>query len=216
VKEIDPSAFDREDWPLVKFDRPAPLLATKEFLCSADRRILLKTFPAVADDEKRVFVVPSYIETIADRCFEDCCGFTTVVFDTPSNLKRVGDRAFLGAQLTSFTIPESIEEITGASFVGCRLGAIEIEPGNRKFIVEGDLLLTSDGCELVRYFGRELEVVVPSKVDVLGPSCFEECDEVEGIHFENGSQLRRISRCALTNCSSLRSISIPASVEMIE
>jgi hypothetical protein len=76
--------------------------------------------------------------------------------------------------------------------------------------------MTSDGALIVRYFRRELEVVVPASVEILGKSCFEQCHEVEMVLFENGSTLLRISRSALSHCISLGKISIPGSVEIIE
>jgi hypothetical protein len=93
---------------------------------------------------------------------------------------------------------------------------IEMARESRNFIVEGNLLLTSEGTEIVRYFGRELAVTIPAKVEILRKSCFEECNQIETIQFENGSKLRIISRSAVSKICSLRSISIPASVEIIE
>jgi hypothetical protein len=68
----------------------------------------------------------------------------------------------------------------------------------------------------VRYFGRELDVVVPMNVEILRKSCFQASKEVERVIFDNDSKLRIICRSALYNCSSLRCISIPASVEIID
>jgi hypothetical protein len=162
------------------------------------------------------FSVPSSVETIGDRSFENCVKLTTIAFEDASQLKKIGESAFARSQLTSITIPASTEEIDGSAFVGCPMVKIEIAPGSRNFTVEGNLLLTSDGTEIVRFFGQVLEIKVPAKVVILRKSCFEECDQVETILFENGSKLRRICRSALSNCSSLRSLSIPASVEIIE
>jgi hypothetical protein len=164
----------------------------------------------------RVFIVPSSVETIGDRCFEDCHNMTTITFGDSARLKRIGERAFAKSQLTSITIPASTEEIAGSAFVGCPILKIEIAAESRKFIVEGSLFLTSNGTEIVRFFGRELEIAIHAKVEILRKSCFEGCDHVEKIQFENGSKLLRISRSALSDCSSLRSMSIPAYVEVIE
>jgi hypothetical protein len=50
----------------------------------------------------------------------------------------------------------------------------------------------------------------------LQKSCFEGCAQIERIHFDNDSKLRLIGRSALSNNRSLQTISIPASVEVIE
>jgi hypothetical protein len=159
--------------------------------------------------------VPSSVEIIGDRCFEKCAGMETITFEDSSTLRKIGERAFADS-IGSITIPASTEEIDGSAFVGCRILTIGIAPESRKFTMEGNLLLASEGTEIVRYFGRELEVTVPLKVEILRKSCFEACSHIQEIHFGNGSQLRGISWYALSNCDSLKSISIPASVEVIE
>jgi hypothetical protein len=122
----------------------------------------------------------------------------------------------MGSRLKSITIPASTEEIDGSAFVGCPHIEIEVAPGNRNFRIEGEVLVTSDGRKIVRYFGRELEVIVPKEVEILGNSCFEACDELERILFEDGSQLRTIGRSAISNCKSFKTISIPETVTEIE
>jgi hypothetical protein len=211
AKEIDPYAFDQDVWRSIQFDGPPPVVMIGDFLYSADSRILLKTW-----SHSPAIIVPSSVVTIGDRCFERCCCMRAIAFEDCSKLKRIGERAFAGSLLYSITIPASTEEIDGSAFVGCSLWAIRIAPGSRKFIVEGNLLLTSDRTEIVRYFGRELELIVRKEVEILGKSCFEENNHVGRVVFEAGSQLRRISRSALSDCSSLRGVSIPASVEVIE
>jgi hypothetical protein len=76
--------------------------------------------------------------------------------------------------------------------VSCRLIEMRIAPGNRNFMIHRNMLLTSDGTEIVRYFGREYDLLVRTNVEVLGQSCFESCKLLEGIRFEGGSELRKI------------------------
>jgi hypothetical protein len=162
------------------------------------------------------FIVPSSVETIGDRCFEGCCNMTVLTFEGDARLKRIGERAFAKSGLSSIAIPASTQEIDGSAFVDCPIVDIGVAPGSRNFVVEGNLLLTADMTKVVRFFGRELEAVVPGKVEIVGKSSFEECRQVERILFENESKLRIICRSALSNCTSLRNISIPASVEVID
>jgi hypothetical protein len=164
----------------------------------------------------KAFHVPSSVETIGDRCFENCYKMTTVTFASSSRLRRIGDCAFSESGLRSITLPASTEEIDGSAFVGCLIRNIQIESGSRNFKIEDNLLLTSESTEVVRYFGRELEVNVPVTVEVLKKSSFEKCNTVEHILFESGSKLLRIGRFAISHCTSLRSILIPASIEVIE
>jgi hypothetical protein len=141
---------------------------------------------------------------------------TTITFENCSKLKLIGERAFAKSRLISITIPASTQEIDGLAFVGCPILRIQIERGSRNFKIEGNLLLASDGNEIVRSFGGELEVTIPAKVEILKKSCFEGCNHIERLLFENGSKLRLIGRYALSDCESLQSISIPESVTVIE
>jgi hypothetical protein len=46
--------------------------------------------------------------------------------------------------------PAMVEEIDGSAFLNCPLFTIQVAPGNRNFKVEGKLLVTSNGTEIVR------------------------------------------------------------------
>jgi hypothetical protein len=162
------------------------------------------------------FIVPSSVEMIGDRCFEDCSNLTTIVFEDSSNLKRIGERAFAKSRLTSITIPASTEKTDGSAFVGCPGDLIEVAPASQNFMTQSNLLMTSNGTEIVRYFGREFEITIPAKVEILRKSCFQVCTLINKILFENDSRLQTIARYGLSDCESLNSISIPASVKVIE
>jgi hypothetical protein len=160
--------------------------------------------------------IPSSVEILGDRCFKGCYKMATISFVENSKLKKIGERAFAGCGMISITIPASTEEIDGSAFVGCPLEAIEVAPGSRNFMIEGNLLLTSNGTQIVRYFGRECEVLVPNTVEVLRKSCFESSNFLEAVVFESGSKLIAVGSFAVSQCESLTSIIIPTSVEIIE
>jgi hypothetical protein len=65
------------------------------------------------------------------------------------------------------------EEIDESAFVDCPLTEIQVAPGWLNFKVEGTLLVTSNGTEIVRYFGLDREIIVGKNVKVLGKLCFE-------------------------------------------
>jgi hypothetical protein len=44
---------------------------------------------------------------------------SSIRFEEPSKLKRIGGRAFSGCKLNSITIPASTEEIDGSAFIDC-------------------------------------------------------------------------------------------------
>jgi hypothetical protein len=163
-----------------------------------------------------VFNVPESVEILGDKCFEDCSDMKIIEFERSSRLKRIGERAFVGCKLQSITIPALAQEIAGSAFVNCPIISIQVITGNLDFKVEGDFLVTSDGTEILRYFGLHPEIVADKRVKVLRKSCFEGCNHIAQIAFEIGSELERIGPAALRNCLSLSIIDIPASVTIID
>jgi hypothetical protein len=161
------------------------------------------------------FTVPSSVEILGDRCFEDS-HLEEVTFEWPSRLKKIGERVFAFSRIRSFTIPASVNEIDGSAFAGCPLEAIDIDPGNQRFIVMGNTLLTSDMTEIVKSFGLEREIFVPREVEILQQCCFRSMGHLTEVKFESGSRLMKICRSALSGCDSLRSIVVPASVTEID
>jgi hypothetical protein len=159
--------------------------------------------------------VPASVEILGDRCFEYCCDLATVTFEEKSRLRKIGEGAFASSRIRSITIPASVDEMDGSAFAHCRLEAIDIAAGNRRFIIRGNTLLTSDGTEIVRFFGFEREIIVPMEVEVLQKSCFASLECLEEVIFENESKLRRIDRSALFGCASLMRILLPASLSEI-
>jgi hypothetical protein len=129
-------------------------------------------------DRLEVFTVPESVEILADRRFKGCSEMETIRFEGSSRLKRIGEKAFMGCKLHSITIPAMVEEIDGSAFLKCPVLTGQVAPGNRNFKVEGNVLLTSDGTGLVRYFGLNREIAVGRKVKVLRKSCFERCKQL--------------------------------------
>jgi hypothetical protein len=171
---------------------------------------------AFCGSKLKAITVPSSLESIGDRCFENSRKLETVTFGEISNLKKIGARVFAFSLVKSFTIPESVNEIDGSALAGCPLEEIDIDRENQRFIVKGNTLLTSDGAEIVRSFGFEREFFVASEVELLRKSYFQSLKYLTELKFESGSRLRKICRCALSDCDSLGSIVVPASVTEIE
>jgi hypothetical protein len=161
------------------------------------------------------FNVPESVEIIGDRCFADCVQMAAIEFERRSRLKRIGERAFARCGLHSITIPALTEEIDGSAFVNCPFITIQVTPGSLNFKVEGAFLVTSDGTELVRYFGHDPNITIENRVKVLRKSCFEGCKHMVQIDFDLGSELERIGP-ALRDCASLVIIDIHASVTIVD
>jgi hypothetical protein len=161
------------------------------------------------------FSVRESVEIIGAHCFDGCSLLDTIEFEGSSRLKMIGEHAFVGCNLHSITIPALIEEIDGSAFVNCPCIWIQVAPGSLHFNVERSLLVTSDGTEIVRYFGLDRESFVGKQVRFLRKSYFAGCKHVDRVDFEIGSELERIDCAALRDCVSLIEIDFPRSVEII-
>jgi hypothetical protein len=118
--------------------------------------------------------------------------------------------------IKSIVIPASVKSISGSAFACSGIRSIWIEDGNQHFCVSGDFLLDITRTSLILFFGTAATVIIDPEIQVLCDSCFYGCETISRLHFEAGSQLHRIERCAFANCSSLHTICIPSSIESLD
>ncbi|WP_288707613.1 leucine-rich repeat protein [uncultured Alistipes sp.] len=175
--------------------------------------------------------IPASVETIWAGAFHGCTALTTVTFEKGSQLKTIEgfswtySRSYSGAfsdctSLTSIEIPASVEKIGVATFKGCTaLTTVTFEKGSQlKEIGDNSLVNSYHGaftdCTSL------ISIEIPASVETIGWNAFGNCQALTTVTFEKGSQLKTIwggssDVGAFSNCISLTSIEIPASVEVI-
>jgi hypothetical protein len=154
-------------------------------------------------------------------CFGGCRRLGTVIFESGSRLRVIGNRAFHDcSSLRSICIPASVEKLDGdqnlygdgGCFAGCsRLGTVTFESGSTLFVIEN---YAFHNCSSLT------SICIPASVARLGGDqvllgeghCFEECSSLSTVTFEAGSRLGALGSCTFSGCSSLTSICIPAGV----
>ena len=172
--------------------------------------------------------IPASVETIGNTAFKHCSSLATVTFEKGSRLKTIGNNAYYRCtSLTSIEIPASVETIEKKAFMHCSsLATVTFEKGSQLKTIAGD---SYDGafsdCTALT------SIEIPASVETIEATAFKRCSKLATVTFEKGSQLKTIGGGysssshfgtysdyygAFSDCSSLTSIEIPASVETIE
>ena len=148
-------------------------------------------------------VIPASVTELGYLAFGGCTSLTSVTFAEGSQLESIGDWAFSGAALTSFEIPASLTSFGYEPFQDCPLETVTFADG---FAME-------DISGMFRYSGLKAIEVPASQAST--SYLFSECSDLETVTFAEGCEFTSIDAGAFSECSSLKSIEIPASVESI-
>ena len=154
--------------------------------------------------------LPSSLQSIGDSAFSYCNSLSSLTL--PSSLQSIGYRAFSGCKsLSSLTLPSSLQSIGGGAFTGCT--SLRSVICNQFYKVIGQMLLSSDGTQVIAYWGENSEVTIPEGVQSIGDSAFWGCSSLISLTFP--SSLQSIGDSAFRCCSSLTSLTLPSSLQSI-
>jgi hypothetical protein len=119
----------------------------------------------------------------------------SLTFESGSKLREIQSSAFGHCQsLKSLFLPASLSVIDGSTFLESSIEEISVDAGNPNYFVSGQFLIGVEGMTLIRYFGHRERLAIDCLCD-LG--------------------LRQIGPDAFSYCSILKSILIPASIEIL-
>ena len=154
-------------------------------------------------------------------------------------VENIGDYAIHGTNVTEVIISDAITNMSYYTFINTRnlekieigSGVINLDPRFKNFAgipngleitidsenpyykVEGNLILTKDGKEVVTYINKEQSQVVPEGVEKLQHHSFEDFTNATKIILP--SSLREIGENAFIYCTALKEIKIPNNVNSI-
>jgi hypothetical protein len=169
---------------------------------------------AFAESGLTTIEVPASVEVLCKSCFYWCRSLTSVRFESNSKLHRIEKYAFTGSGLTDLLLPNSIPFLSGSAIAVSSLNTISFWSGQCAFQVHDLFIEDITGRSVVRYVGRSSVVVIESRIEILGESCFSNCQSLASITFESDSKLQQIEESAFAE-SGLTTIEVPASVEVL-
>lgn len=183
----------------------------------------------------RKVIISDQVLSIRARAFEGCSQIDTVVI--PNQLQYIYDYAFRGTSISEFTIPDTMIYIRN-SFDGCdRLQKVYVSSLNKLLSMSNSQIFGSfpegDNNPCLYVDGKKAEIIdIPAGVTVLrvfsGFSgirkitipdsvtdmdfAFYGCKDLEEVVFAGKSQIKQFN-CTFTNCTSLKTITIPKSIK---
>ena len=186
----------------------------------------ITTLPAWAFESTKIesFILPNMLTEIGEGMFYHSSYLKSIVIY--HNVKRIDNRAFMGCtSLTSIEIPASVESIDYSAFNGCKkLATVTFEEGSQVKTIGGRIYTAYPNGAFANCTSLT-SIEIPASVEIIESNAFKECTKLATVTFEKGSQLKTIGggyfnetsyAGAFANCTSLTSIEIPASVELIK
>jgi hypothetical protein len=132
---------------------------------------------------------------------------SSLTFESGSQLQTIGDGAFARSpSLKSIFLPALVSDIAASSFSESSIDEIAIDEANANYYVSGPCLICIDGMKLILYFGSTVDVIL-----------FADCppDHHSTDMLTSGTRLMEIAPLTFSDNSTLNSIYIPASVEIL-
>ena len=154
--------------------------------------------------------IPNGVQCIDDYAFGGCSFLAQITL--PKGLQTIGEKAFVRCSaLTSLTLPSSLQSIGGGAFTGCT--SLRSVICNQFYKVTGQMLLSSDGTQVIAYWGENSEVTIPEGVQSIGDCAFWCCSSLTSLTLPYS--LKLIGDRAFWCCSSLTSLTLPSSLQSI-
>ena len=174
-------------------------------LYSKDGLRLLK-----GNESLTVYTVREGTRVICDRAFDYCKSLKTL--NLPDGVKSIGNNAFYWCtSLKTLNLPAGLTSIGANPFRCC--DKLKLSNHSSHFKIQNNLLLSSDGSQLISYMGKGSSVTIPDCVRSIGDSAFYWCTSLKTLNLPAG--LTSIENSAFSSCTSLTSLTLPARLTSI-
>ena len=157
---------------------------------------------AFGESSLQSVTIPKSVQSIGGMAFCDCENLTSVTFQDREDASGIELNIFSNScNITNVTIPRCVARIA--------------------FVLFEDTLWLKNLGEfavldhfLIKYQGRETNVVIPEEIEELGWYSFAYCESVKHVVIPEG--ITEIGHGTFQNCANLQSVTIPKSVEEID
>ena len=146
-------------------------------------------------------VIPDGITAIGYGAFANCTLLTNIVI--PDSVTAIEDLAFSNTSITEITLPDGVTVIKYGLFKECE-NLLSVNLG--KFVSNIEVS--------VFYLSGIKKIIIPDSVTEIEMCAFEKCYYLSEVDL--GAGVKSISTWAFGDCDSLKRITIPASMEIID
>ena len=154
--------------------------------------------------------LPVGLTSIGISAFSWCSSLETL--NLPDGLTSIGNNAFSECKsLETLNLPDGVKSIGANPFRGC--DELKLSNHSSHFKIQNNLLLSSDGSQLISYMGKGSYVTIPDCVRSIGDSAFSECKSLAALNLPAG--LTSIGNSAFSWCNSLETLNLPDGVKSI-
>jgi len=147
--------------------------------------------------------IGKYLTGIGANVFSDCTSLSSISFCSSTELKEIGDNAFLRTNLSSVTIPESVETL--GPYVFANISSLQSADLTSSISSIPDRAFSSDTSLKTVQFS--------DSVTAIGVNAFTGCTSLSQIYWSQN--LKSIGNQAFYNCNQLSSVGFTENLESI-
>ena len=154
--------------------------------------------------------LPVGLTSIGISAFSWCSSLETL--NLPDGLTSIGNNAFSECRsLETLNLPAGLTSIGANPFSVCE--ELKLSNHSSHFKIQNNLLLSSDGSQLISYMGKESSVTIPDCVRSIGDYAFYCCRSLAALNLPAG--LTSIGDSAFSECKSLVTLNLPDGLKSI-
>ena len=202
-------------------------MSITQFFTTANNRVTSEEYSKLVENEDGLYIYTSNSSVDFVGGYVD-----NPYLVIPNGITRLRIRALVGSEnVVSIEIPSTVDSAESYTFsclceiinhsnynIGAYLKSVDSNlyvisnKDDTKLSKINDFIIydNEDLVSVVRYVGKDLEVVVPNNVNDIGENAFSYNRKIKSIIIPSG--VTKIKKYAFTNCSNLKNISLPSSI----